>query len=451
MAVTNEAVVTALMGAALALPGLVPKASFASGPVLSPEAEFNYGHYNENGDRIEVDIYQIAAKSNIGSQFEITFSGVKDVISGASPVYNQPEILYSAEPANVTMQEPEKVDLQEAPKTMSNSIVSGASAMLQPVIPATPTASTNPADDNYPEETESSVPDYQFGSVNQVFTPVNFDDERHAFDIGLNYYQNDFMLGFSGGHSKEKDYLSNYGSLTLQTEFNDNLSTLTFGFSFSDDTIEPVTRIFDRETKTSQQYLLSLSQVVSKSILWQGNASYNVHQGYLSDPYKKALVADYGLVNDQRPEERLEWAYLNRFIFYIAPVDAALHVDYRYSYNDWRIDSHTFELSWYQPLSDGWQLAMHGRYYTQSDAYFYQPFFKTNRKDGFYTSDYRMAEFGALSGGIRLSKRFESHFKIDAGIEYYRRQSDWAFSGSDENSFADYSYTMATFTLSYAF
>ncbi len=82
---------------------------------------------------------------------------------------------------------------------------------------------------------------------------------------------------------------------------------------------------------------------------------------------------------------------------------------------------------------------------------FYQPYFLTDRNDGYYTSDYRMAEFGSLSGGVRLSKRFESHIKIDAGIEYYRRESSWAFNGSNENSFADYSYTMATFTLSYTF
>ncbi len=367
-ATREETVVKVLMGAALALPGLAPTSSFANGPVLSPEIEFNYGHYNENGDRIEVDIYQISAISHLGSQFEVTFNGVKDVISGASPVYNQPKILYPVD----QMQELTEPDIQEESAV---NIVSGASGMLQPVLPNPPSNSTETIDDAYPEDVELSVSKSQFGAVNQVFSPVNFDDERHAFDVGLNYYQNNFKIGFSGGHSKEKDYLSNYGSLTLQTEFNDKLSTLTFGFSFSDDTIEPVTRVFDKETKTSQQYLLSFSQIISKSILWQGNFSYNVHKGYLSDPYKKALIATYGLVNDQRPEERLEWAYLNRFIFYITPLDAALHVDYRYSYNDWRIDSHTFELSWYQPLMDGWQMAIHGRYYTQNDAFLPALFF----------------------------------------------------------------------------
>ncbi|GAB4273517.1 MAG: hypothetical protein Kow0065_22310 [Methylomicrobium sp.] len=461
MAAINNTL-AALTGVALALPGVMPRNALANGPILTPEAEFNYAHYNENGNRMSVDIYQISAKSSLGDQLELSFSGVKDVISGASPVYNRPQVTYA----------PAQTVTTRVPKSAVNTI-SGASWVEQPIVrppvvippvqpgidlPAEPEPVTPgpgptpiPAPTPAPSQPVYEPPQYQLGPTEQVFTPINFNDERHAFDLGLNYYVHNFMISLSGGASHEQDYLSNYGSLSVQGEFNDKLTTVSAGFSYADDTISPVTRRFDNKSKQTQQYILSVSQVLSKSALWQGNISFGAHDGFLSDPYKKAFVADYGLVDDQRPDRRFEWSFYNRFVYYIKPLDAALHLDYRYAFNDWRIDSHLFQLSWHQPIIDQWQIVTNFRYYTQSDAKFYRPWFETRRLDNFYSSDYRMARFGALSGGVKLSKLFFSHLQVDAGIEYYKRQSTWAFNGNSDNSFADYSFTIASITLNYKF
>ena len=84
-------------------------------------------------------------------------------------------------------------------------------------------------------------------------------------------------------------------------------------------------------------------------------------------------------VLEQRPTLRNQWTSDARDIQYIAGSDAALHVDYRFFHDDWGIDSHTLDLSWYQPLGDGWMVVPGLRYYTQSAADFYKPYFLLNQ------------------------------------------------------------------------
>ncbi len=141
--------------------------------------------------------------------------------------------------------------------------------------------------------------------------------------------------------------------------------------------------------------------------------TFGYQTGYLSDPYKLVFFVGDGTHPDVRPQEKFQYAWLTRYVRHFEQLNsAALHADYRFYADDWGINAHTFELNWNQPLGDGWQIVPRFRYYSQDQADFYQPYFNANQLVGgsqqanFYSSDYRLAGFGTLTGGIKMVKEF---------------------------------------------
>ncbi|HXG28981.1 MAG TPA: DUF3570 domain-containing protein, partial [Nevskiales bacterium] len=84
--------------------------------------------------------------------------------------------------------------------------------------------------------------------------------------------------------------------------------------------------------------------------------------------------------------------------------DAALHADYRLYDDDWDVTAHTLDLAWHQNLPGGWRVVPGLRWYSQSQAFFYEPFYAAPRGDGFASSDYRLSPFGALSLSLGVNK-----------------------------------------------
>lgn len=406
---------TALNLAALALPGLMHEAQ-AGRVDEAYQGEFQYGHYAESDKRIDVDIFEAAFAVPVGSAMTGRVNIVRDTISGASPTHNQ-------------------VDLNGH----ITQVLSGASQ-------------------------------HAFNSE----CGYSICEQRDAISSSLTYYLNNLELSAGGGYSREHDYASRYGNTNVAIDFNKKLTTLNFGATVAFDEIQPSNSNADcgrKCSKTSQQYLLGVTQIIDKDSLLQSNISFAFHEGYLSDPYK--LVAFYDkdapfefagvlypnyLRRDFRPEDKFQWAWLTRYAIHFGQLnDAALHVDYRLTADDWGSNSHTVEFSWHQPVVDEWQLIPRFRYYSQDKADFYQAVFQGNPSNyGNYSSDYRLAGFGALSGGLKIAKEFTalrplSLFKLQAGIEYYSHKSSYQLGGNNRGSFADFDYYLLTASVSLKF
>jgi hypothetical protein len=221
--------------------------------------------------------------------------------------------------------------------------------------------------------------------------------------------------------------------------------------------------------KTSQQYLLGVSQVLDKNSLLQLNMTYSYSEGYLSDPYKEVrfyATNDLSLDDrsdlsrsDKRPRQKNQFAWLAQYVHNFEGLNnAALHADYRFAMDDWGINSHTTELSWHQPIGAGWQVIPRFRYYSQDSADFYAPFFVGKAKNySAYSSDYRLAGFGAISGGLKLSKTFTEvskpieQMKLQAGIEYYDHSAAYQLGGNNSGSFADFNYYLVNASINLKF
>ncbi len=226
---------------------------------------------------------------------------------------------------------------------------------------------------------------------------------------------------------------------------------------------------------------LGLTQLINKNAALTAGMAYTRSTGYLANPYKVVYVFD-ALVNtlkdldkpvqvvqgntgtdgapatlEKRPEERNQFQWNLGFNQYIEPFDAALHVNYRFTHDDWGIRSHTFEGDWVQSLGAGWTVTPRFRYYSQSAADFYTPFlvrYVSNTTGNvikgipeFYSSDHRLADFGALSGGVTVSKQLAKGVAIEAGFEYYTHQANLGLGNKQRQAFDDFDFWSANAAL----
>ncbi len=412
---------SAFVAAALALPGIADTQA-ADGGYRSddPIVSYNRASYQESSARMDVHTDQVTVTFPIKTNFEGRLNIIKDVTSGASPVVNL-------------------LDANHQPKQI---LQSGASIR----------------------------------------------DERNVHDVGLGYYGEKYYLALGIGQSKEDDYESDYQSLDLRFQFNDKLTTLFLGGSYNSDEVwnsvskdslfdEPQT--FNKRRK--QDLMVGIGQVLNSKTVIQFNLTHSHAYGHLSDPYKKVFVVDesqqdtigtlnvasglnflidtglvrflnesglsfqinnsglvntqqfaanlFGLVSDSRPDERDQWSGFFRASHYLEGSDSALHMDYRYVYDDWDANSHTIEFKWNKALGDDWQISPGVRYYTQSSAKFYDLFFATVPESGYLTSDYRLAGFGAVSAKIEVMKVIRDAVFVRVNYEVYNRKHDFAFIG----------------------
>ena len=228
-------------------------------------------------------------------------------------------------------------------------------------------------------------------------------DRRSELSFSGSYYLENGTVGANVGYSEEDDYRAVYGGLDAQRSFNNNLTTLAGGISYSSDDIFPTdAALFNRirrADKTSVSAVVSISQVINRTSTIQSALSITGQDGYLSDPYK---------LRDVRPGDKTQLAWASAYRKFLVAADAALHLDYRLYHDDFGIGSHTLDASWHQNLGNDFQIIPRLRYYSQSAADFY-----TNIDDffsapgDFQSSDYRLSAFGAFSGGVSLVTRLD--------------------------------------------
>ena len=275
------------------------------------------------------------------------------------------------------------------------------------------------------------VPDAN-GVPLQVMSGATVQEERYDTQLSGNYYMDRGRLGLAGGVSTENDYLAYYGSLNGEAHFNEKNTTLSSGAGFSIDTIEPTGGGTDgrviKEDKQSFSVFGGLSQVLGRGATINSTLNYQHNMGFLSDPYKKVLVGiDAGgvitptPVPDSRPDMRNQFSWLTRYRHHFESIAGTFHADYRFYADDWEITSHTIDVAWYQSLWRWLRVIPSLRYYSQSQAEFYAPYFPLEPASGMYSADYRLSPYGALSWRTRLESRFTT-WRLDwiASFAYER-------------------------------
>ena len=285
----------------------------------------------------------------------------------------------------------------------------------------------------------------------QVLSGATIRDHRSAATVTLTHDAggNDTTT-VDATYSQERDYRS--AALGAERTLPLN-AALTFGFggSFSHDRIEPTDAVLYervlRAQKNTTSAFASLSLVLDRHFVVESGIQLDYQSGYLSDPYKLVSVGD-ALDSDTRPDQRDEAAWLVRYRHAVNE-NAALHLNSRLAINSWGQHSLMLEANWYQSLGGGWQLVPGLRYYSQSRARFYAPFF-AETAGPYFSSDYRLGAFGAAAANLNLRKRF-GHWEFSAGAERYHASTGYAIGGTTSADPAVVSYARVFAGLDYHF
>jgi hypothetical protein len=240
-------------------------------------------------------------------------------------------------------------------------------------------------------------------------------ETRKQGDFKLAYEWDEAELNVGGSISTERDYESRFVNLGGRMDFNQKQTTLNLGLSYTNSAIAAILNTTALRSTNAAAYQnqitqspvdgsltlhglrqawtthLGLTQVINKDALMELGMGYTRSTGFQENPYKLAWIFGVnsnappdsnGLVRadgydflEQRPDVRNQWNWSARWAQYVAPFDAAVHLDYQFAHDDWGINAHTFAADWVQPLSSGWTVTPRVRYYSQDAANFYQPYF----------------------------------------------------------------------------
>jgi hypothetical protein len=277
-----------------------------------------------------------------------------------------------------------------------------------------------------------------------VMSGATIHEERRDYNLGLRRYLNNGSVGVNVGASDENDYESWNGGIDMECHFNNDLTTLAGGFSYSSDDINPsdaalFNRVTDENKHTSSAFF-SVSQIIDRNSLFQSSLNVTRHSGYLTDPYK---------LGDARPDSRTQIAWSNAYRRYLTNLDAALHLDARLYDDNFGINSLTLDVSWHQNVGDTWQVIPRIRYYSQSQAGFFTPVNDFSLGGVFNSSDYRLSAYGALSGGLQVQTTLDD-FTVSFALERYVTDDSYSLFGG-ETSPAIVNFTRMSLGLGYRF
>ena len=246
---------------------------------------------------------------------------------------------------------------------------------------------------------------------------ADFSDSRWAFNLGLSKRIDQHTPSAQLSFSEEVDYTSTGVSLTDAYDMNRKNTTLLYGGALTHDMINPSNgRASD--TKDTLDAMIGVSQVLSPTTLLTANLTFGQVTGFITDPYK--LVDLNGtLTYENRPDSKnrqILFVGLNQFV---TPLDASIDLGFRHDGDSFGISAETLSLAWFQKISKEFILSPSLRYYTQTAADFYDVRFTGSPE--FYSSDYRVSAFDAVSYGLTAIWLRTSNLTLDAGIERYQQ------------------------------
>jgi len=260
-------------------------------------------------------------------------------------------------------------------------------------------------------------------------------DRREAGVIDIDWARETRKTTFQYAYSEESDFLSKGYSISHTEEFNKRNTGVSVGLSFIDDDVfaEP---LLETEKKESYDYFIGVSQVLDPKTVVSLNFTYSNFNGYLSDPYKivqreTEILPGLSLpltFPENRPDERnrMIWFFNGKRFFDV--LKGSLDFDYRYFDDDWGVESHTFDLEWYQKIGERWIIRPKYRYYRQNAADFYiidldtspiEPSEAPNGSAPHYSTDYRLAKFASETYGVKIIFNATERLSFDVNFERY--------------------------------
>ncbi len=220
------------------------------------------------------------------------------------------------------------------------------------------------------------------------------------------------------------------------------------------------TDLVDNKARNSYSASLSFSQILSKNLQISVFGDIILQKGWLSSPMQRVYFKDrpnyyigeksdipyytdpkknngvFQLADDieRLPHSRLKTPVGIRMNYYINEY-LVLRSYYRYYFDDWNIQSHTFNVELPIKISEYFTLYPSYRYYNQTAAKYFYPYETALSTYQYYTSDYDLSPFSANQYGfgikytdVLLDTKIFNLFslkKLSLNYNYYQRSNQF--------------------------
>lgn len=283
-----------------------------------------------------------------------------------------------------------------------------------------------------------------------------FKDTRAAFTVSWQQPVGETsLINIGASASREYDYTHIGLNAKFARDFNRRNTTLSTGIALSMDSLDPVggaptplTPMLDVGDKSNRRgdedkdvldFVVGVTQVVSRNLIVQANYSYSNSDGYLTDPYKVLSLVDgttgdtlprvptpgaegpsHQFLFENRPDDRTKHSIYGQAKYYMN--GKVLDASYRFMTDDWEIDSHTVDVRYRIPFGADRFFEPHLRFYTQTEAEFYMLSISDSQPlPSFASADYRLGDFDAITLGIKYGWKTRNDNEMSVRVEGYRQ------------------------------
>ena len=269
--------------------------------------------------------------------------------------------------------------------------------------------------DKFSVSTNYYVDNISGASIDVELLASEYKEERTEYSLGVEYLNNKTIMGFGYTNSKENDYVADtfYGSISQ--DFFGDLSNVSISYAYGSDEISKTNDdAFGTEEATHLKYIISLTQVLSKSWLMNVTLQTDVDEGFLNNPYRQYSYNNgtdaLGVIREYSPEiypeTRTSDAAAIRFKHFL-PYRAALGFEYRKFSDSWGIDAWNFDINYTHPWGDHLIFDVHYRWYSQSKADFYSDLFESKGVQNFMARDKELSTFKDTTIGVGVTFEYE--------------------------------------------
>jgi hypothetical protein len=239
-------------------------------------------------------------------------------------------------------------------------------------------------------------------SIDVVTTASPFKEKRTSWDFGADWLVRDSIVSLGYYKSTEPDYVAEGLNADVSHEVFGGMTTVAFGFSRSKDFVGEKGTPGWIDTAQHWQYRLGLTQILTPRWLMSANFELVSDSGYLGSPYRVAYV--FGAAEQERnPRTRTSRAFKLRSMHDTGALlpRSSLRAEYRYYYDTWDIQAHTWEVGGAKYLGQRFLLDASVRSYSQTKALFYSD--NAGAVNQFNSRNRQLSTFKTLSLAAKLS------------------------------------------------
>jgi len=253
-----------------------------------------------------------------------------------------------------------------------------------------------------------------------------YEEIRHGISLGASHRRRLTTIGLGYSHSTEHDYTSHGINASYSQELFQRNFTIALNLAHRWDEIG---RVKDKHFSQDLEGLstsLSLTQLLSRRMLFQFTYFFEYLNGYQASPYRMVPVyrmvpfVDFS-VPETHPERRLRNSFTGRLKESLTDLWFA-EQSFRFYFDSWGLTGETLLLQIYRELDSKFTFRLRYRLHLQEAADFYKEHYQNLRE--FISRDRELGTLRAHLAGPQVEYQWEgfwifSEAAFDVKIEYF--------------------------------